>query len=120
VFEALVMLVMAVGEIPADEREPARLAQIFIVGNEAAPQHIILNRLQLYTGQVLTQADLRAAEKRLRWLTPLGIKTSVSLLKPGGSEYKDILVKVYETPVVTYLLLGLPHTLWPRLYRPQR
>ncbi len=58
---------------PPDEKPPLRVGQIFIVGNKVTPNGIILDRLPLYPGQLLTFPGLRAAERKLEWLRWLGI-----------------------------------------------
>jgi hypothetical protein len=113
---ALLLVAMGVGESPGKVEEPARVGQIFLVGNEVTPQGLILDRLQLYPGQVLTDKDLRAAQQRLGWLTPLGIVSSASALDdPAEPVFKDIRVKVTETPL-TYVLVGVPKTILARIY----
>ena len=82
------------------ERPPARVGQVFIVGNERTLDHVILRQVPEYPGQVLSYPDLRLAQKNLERL---------GIFKPGSvdvtakddpnnpdSEYKDIFVKVEE------------------------
>jgi outer membrane protein assembly complex protein YaeT len=85
-----------------EERPPARVGQVFIVGNTRTRQDIILNQVPLYPGQILTYPDLRVAERNL---TRLGIFNSpdgaehptVTVLNPeSDSEFKDIMVTVQE------------------------
>jgi hypothetical protein len=98
-------------EVPAPvEKPPARVGQIFIIGNEVTPQDVILGQLQLYSAQVLTSADLRSAERRLIWLSLLGVGASVTALDDGESEYKDIQVTVKET-ALTHLIFRVRHTI---------
>jgi len=92
---------------PPDEKPPARVGQIFIVGNEVIPQRVILARLPLYPGQLLTYPDLRAAERKLGRLRLLGIDSSVKVLDPGASEFNDILVTVQE-PAIAHRLVRIP------------
>jgi outer membrane protein assembly factor BamA len=119
----MLTLVMGAGDPSAQTvqmKKPARVGPIFIVGNDVTPFDVVLDRLQLYPGQVLTQASLRDAERRLRWLTLLGIKASVTVLadRDVPSEIKDILVTLKETQVVTYLLVGVPQAVRYRLLSP--
>jgi hypothetical protein len=79
---ALLLVALGVGEGPVQVKEPARVGQIVIIGNEVTPQVLIADRLQLYPGQVLTAPELRAAQRRLRWLTLLG--RALGLPRRGG------------------------------------
>jgi hypothetical protein len=76
------------------DKEPARVGQILIVGNERTPQDVILKDLPLYPGQVLTHADLRRAEKIL---TRKGLRATVTVLN-GEAEpaFKDVLIQIQE------------------------
>ena len=82
------------------ERPPARVGQVFIVGNERTQDHVILRQVPEYPGQILSYPDLRLAKKNLERL---------GIFKPGSvdvtaeddpnnpdSEYKNIFVKVQE------------------------
>ncbi len=94
---------------------PARVGQIFIIGNEVTPDTLILDQLPLHPGQVMSFKDLKAAERNL-YLNLQGVGLIVQVLDPDEkSQYKDILVKVQETPVLTFLLVGLPGALASRL-----
>jgi hypothetical protein len=95
---------------------PGRVGQIFVVGNDVTPQQLILDGLPLYAGHVLTRENLRAADWRLKRLTLLGVRASVSLLDDSQPKFKDILVEVHECPVVAYVLAGLPYALWPQVF----
>ena len=96
-------------EQPAATAPPPRIGQIFIVGNEFTRQDVILDAVNVYPGQVLNKADLRAAEKNLERL---------NIFKPGGveikaiddpanpeSEYKDVLITIEETPTARWRLM---------------
>jgi len=89
---------LAAGEAPVP---PTRLGQIFIEGNFVTKQHIILERMALYPGQLLSFGDIQASLKNLGWLRFLGIiDATVTVLDPEGeSPYKDIVVNVQETPL---------------------
>ena len=82
------------------ERPPARVGQVFIVGNERTQDHVILRQVPEFPGQVLSYPDLRLAQHNLERL---------GIFKPGAvdvtaeddpnnpdSEYKNIFVKVQE------------------------
>lgn len=81
--------------------EPARVGQIFVVGNGKTPMDVILRELDLYPGQVLSYSSLRSAEKKLAALKRFvvdpeaGIRPTVTVLAPGGS-FCDVLVTVKE------------------------
>lgn len=86
-----------------DERPPARVGQIFIVGNERTRQNVIMRQLPLYPGQLLTYPDLRMAERNLQRLNIFetsqdgNVKPTVEVIdKDGPNPYKDILVTVQE------------------------
>ncbi|MFO0863107.1 MAG: outer membrane protein assembly factor BamA [Gemmataceae bacterium] len=85
------------------ERPPAKVGQVFIVGNEVTQDRVIRRTLGFYPGQTLRYPELRLAENNLSRLgifkidRELGIKPSVSVIDPDGEgEYKDILVTVKE------------------------
>ncbi|MCY2947300.1 MAG: outer membrane protein assembly factor BamA [Gemmataceae bacterium] len=95
------------------ERQPARVGQILIVGNERTKQNVILRQVPLYSGQVLTYPDLRVAERNLAKLnifetSPDGnVRPTVTVLDPeGDSEFKDLLVQIQETTTGS-LLFGV-------------
>ncbi len=82
------------------ERPPAKVGQVFIVGNDRTRQNVILRQVPFFPGQVLSYPDLRVATHDLERL---------GIFKPGSvdvtaeddpnnpdSEYKNIFVKVEE------------------------
>jgi outer membrane protein assembly complex protein YaeT len=88
-----------------EEKPPARVGQIFIVGNDRTMQNVILRQLPLYPGQILTYPDLKQAERNLARLnifeaTPDGaIRPTVTVLDnplDPDNPVKDILVTVQE------------------------
>src|SRR5207245_507667 len=90
---------------PAAAKSLERVGQIFIVGNERTRQDVILRQVRLYPGQVLSEADLRAAEKKLRRLNLFECKPDGSVRptitvrdNPADpdSPYKDVLISVQE------------------------
>ncbi len=96
-----------------EERPPARVGQVFIVGNERTRQNVILRQVPLFPGQVLTYPDLRLAERNLARLNIFevsqdgGVRPTVSVLDPDSdSEFKDIMVQVQETSTGS-LLFGV-------------
>jgi hypothetical protein len=112
---------LAIGEVdPPPTDPPARCGQIFLVGNYVTPQDTILDSLPIYPGQILSFADLDAADRHLRrrlWFLGIGYKITVlENPKDPNSEFKHILVTVRETPV-TYLFVALPDAVLNRLRR---
>jgi outer membrane protein assembly complex protein YaeT len=85
-----------------EERQPARVGQIFIVGNTRTRQNVILRQVPLYPGQVLSYPDIRLAERNLARLnifeaSPDGaIRPTVTVLDNTDSPFKDILIQVQE------------------------
>ena len=86
------------------ERQPARVGQIVIVGNEVTKQNVILRQIPLYPGQILTYPDLRRGEANLSRLNIFemnqekGIRPTLEVLDPqSDNPVKDILVNVQET-----------------------
>jgi outer membrane protein assembly factor BamA len=95
------------------ERPPARVGQVFVVGNEVTRQNVILRQVPLYPGQPLTYPDLRVAERNLAKLNifevkpETGVRPTVTVLDPDtDNEFKDILVQVQETQTGS-LLFGV-------------
>jgi outer membrane protein assembly complex protein YaeT len=87
------------------ERPPARVGQIIVVGNEVTRQNVILRQVPLYPGQILTYPDLRVAEANLARLNifennpETGVRPTVTVLDPDSdSVFKDIQVSVKEMP----------------------
>ncbi|MCS6849775.1 MAG: outer membrane protein assembly factor BamA [Gemmataceae bacterium] len=87
-----------------EERPPAIVGRIFIVGNEVTKQNVILRQIPLYPGQTLTYPNLRIAERNLARLNifevnpELGIRPTVTVLDPDSDNpVKDIQVQVQET-----------------------
>jgi outer membrane protein insertion porin family len=87
------------------EMPPAKVGQIFILGNTRTKQNVILRQVPLYPGQVLTYPALKIAEKNLARLglfvddPRTGVHPVVKVLDADGkSEFKDILIEVQEKP----------------------
>ena len=79
------------------------MGQVLIVGNTRTPDTVILKAVPLFPGQVLSYADLRAAERKLARLNRFkvdaksGAGPTVSVLDRGtDEEYRDILIRVEE------------------------
>ncbi len=88
------------------ERAPAKVGQIWIIGNDVTRQNVILRQLPegLSPGQTLQYPDLRLAERNLAKLGifetngETGVRPTVEVLnRDGDEEYKDLLVRVQET-----------------------
>jgi outer membrane protein assembly complex protein YaeT len=95
------------------ERPPATVGQILVIGNDVTRQNVILRQIPLYPGQVLTYPDLRVAERNLARLNIFetnpesGVRPTVSVLnQDDDNPTKDILVNVKETQTGS-LLFGL-------------
>jgi outer membrane protein insertion porin family len=83
-----------------EERQPARVGQIMIVGNERTRQNVILRQIPLYPGQLLTYPDIELGQRNLQRLNIFANQPEppkIEVLNPeSDSVYKDILVKVQE------------------------
>lgn len=96
-----------------EEQPPARVGQIFVVGNSVTRQNVILRQVPLYPGQILPYPNLKIAENNLARLNIFevkpeeGIRPTVSVL-PGdpNDPYKDVMVNVQETQTGS-LLFGV-------------
>jgi outer membrane protein assembly complex protein YaeT len=87
------------------ERPPARVAGVTIVGNTTTRDNVILRQIPVYPGQILSYPDLRVAEKNLARLGIFEMDPSkggpphVSVLDPESeSPFKQILINVQEMP----------------------
>jgi outer membrane protein assembly complex protein YaeT len=87
------------------ERPPARVGQIRIVGNTTTKDAVVLRQVPLRPGQILSYPDIRQAEVNLARLQIFetnpekGIRPTVTIIDPDiDSEFKDILVNVQEMP----------------------
>ncbi len=86
-----------------EERPPARVGEVKIIGNDVTQEHVIRRQLEgIEPGQILQFPALRVAERNLARLnifeaTPEKHPTVEVLDREGDSEYKDVLVRVDET-----------------------
>jgi outer membrane protein assembly factor BamA len=104
---ALMVLAASGAAARADEKPPARVGQIFIVGNETTPHSIFLDRLGLFPGQLLSAPDLETANNRLAWLRLAGLRCDVRVTEDSrDSDFKDLLIRVQES-VASRLLFDL-------------
>ncbi len=94
-----------------EERPPAQVGQVVIIGNDVTQDRVIRRVLGLYPGQTLRYPELRIAERDLARLNifesnpELGIRPTVTVIDPeGNSPIKDILVQVKETHTGSLML----------------
>jgi outer membrane protein assembly complex protein YaeT len=88
------------------EKPPAKVGQIMIVGNDVTKDNVILRQLQgIYPGQTLSYPEMRQAERNLARLQIFevkpeqGIRPTVAVVDPeDATEFKDLLVTVQEQP----------------------
>jgi outer membrane protein assembly factor BamA len=87
-----------------EERPPARVGEVLIIGNEVTRDNVIRRHIPLLPGQILTYPDLRVAEANLARLNifeynpEAGIRPTVTILNPDDDNpYKTVLVNVQET-----------------------
>lgn len=105
-------------ETAAEKPVPTFLVgQIFVIGNTATPERVILDHLELYSGGRASAADLRSAERRLEKLRIFqvnrrkGIRPTVVWIidledqrdaavktRQVGPLVRDILVDIKERP----------------------
>lgn len=95
------------------ERPPARVGEIKIIGNTVTRQDVILNQLEIFPGQILSYPDLRLSERNLARLNIFegsaesGVRPTLTVLDPDSdSPVKDVMVTVQEMPTGS-LLFGL-------------
>jgi outer membrane protein assembly factor BamA len=92
---------------------PDRVNRVIIVGNEQTKDRVIRRILNLYPGQILTYPDTKIGEFELKRLNIFendpekgGPPTIRVLDNDNGSEFKDVVVQVKETPTGS-LMFGL-------------
>src|SRR5579884_965843 len=84
------------------ESPPARVGQVFIIGNERTRDNVILRQVPLFPGQILTFPDLDIAKANLMRMNIFtsgqdGPPPDVKVLdREGDSEFKDIEIDVNE------------------------
>ncbi len=84
------------------ERPPARVGQVFIIGNDRTRDNVILRQVPLFPGQILTFPDLDIAKANLSRLNIFtngqdGPAPEVKVLdREGDAEFKDIEIDVNE------------------------
>jgi beta-lactamase regulating signal transducer with metallopeptidase domain len=100
----LQVLVDTTKDVPkqTDDKQ-VRVGQIIIKGNVRTEQEVILKAVPLFPGQVLSYAELRAAERNLERLNlfevnpKTGIRPKITVVDADGdSRYKDIVIEVKE------------------------
>ncbi len=94
----------------ASQAPPPRIGQVFIVGNVRTQDVVILRRLNVYPGQVLSYVELRQAQKNLERLgifKPGSVKvTAEDDSNNPASQYKNVFVKVEETSTGSLRLMS--------------
>ena len=81
----------------SEGKPPARVGQIFIIGNKKIPDETILEQVKLYPGMLLDYTDLRIAEQNLSRLKGLKSNPKVTVIdREGAGEFKDIEITVEE------------------------
>jgi hypothetical protein len=79
-----------------ESKQPARVGQIFIIGNTRTRQSVILRQVPLFPGQVLVTSDLTTIERDLSRLKTLK-RAKITVVNPDDeSVYKDIRIEVEE------------------------
>jgi outer membrane protein assembly factor BamA len=79
-----------------------RVGQIFIVGNTETRQSVILGQLPFKPGDLVSDADLGLAERRLDLLNIFvidparDIRPTITILDADKADIKDILIEVEE------------------------
>src|SRR5262249_36210136 len=88
---------------PAEERPPARVGQIIIVGNTKTAGSVILKQLPFSPGACLNYQVVRTGERNLARLNRFvvdpakGIRPTIMVLDPDpDNPVKDIMVNVQE------------------------
>lgn len=80
-----------------DEKPPARVGQIFLLGNKKISDDVILKKVALFPGQILIYSELRLAEKKLSRLKGLKNNPSVTVIdREGDGVFKNIQITVEE------------------------
>ena len=106
-FCLIILMTPSSARLPAAAPPPAeplsRVGQIFVIGNDRTRDDVILERVPLFPGKVLTHPDIRRAERNLRRLRIFkdrdGVRPTVrALVNPNDPDsfYKDILITVVE------------------------
>jgi RNA polymerase sigma factor (sigma-70 family) len=71
--------------------KPARIGQIYVVGNTKTPTEVILKRMSLHPGQIIDYQGLQKVHENLA-----AFNAVITVLDGGDSAFKDILVQVRE------------------------
>jgi outer membrane protein insertion porin family len=85
--------------------EPARVGNIYVIGNDRTREDVIRPQLRFYPGQILSYAELRVSEKNLKRLgifennPDTGVKPTIEVLPQNDPNcpFHDILVHIQET-----------------------
>jgi hypothetical protein len=107
---AVFLASLALGAGPP--KEPPRVGQIIIIGNEETPQTVVLERLSVFPGQRLDEAALRSSQNALRktgfWKSAR-IECRPNPFMPD-SPFLDVVVTIEERPY-NWLRFGVVYEL---------
>lgn len=86
------------GALPKkDEKPPARVGQILIIGNTRTKAEVVLKAVPLFPGAVLSVADLLVAERNLARLEIFADRPKVSTINtPAPGTFVVVLIEVKE------------------------
>ena len=96
-------LVRVVYEVREKAAEPAKVGNVYIVGNDVTQDHVIRRTVGLYPGQYLRYPEVKLAENNLARLGIFevnpegGVRPTVTVIEDTDSIFKDIVVNVKET-----------------------
>jgi outer membrane protein assembly complex protein YaeT len=101
-------------EIEDTAPQPARVGNIYIIGNDRTREDVIRRQLHVYPGQILSYPDVRISEKNLERLgifannPETGEKPTIEVLPQNdpNNPFHDLLVHVQEQPTGS-LLFGI-------------
>src|SRR5262249_30321984 len=96
----------------APPKEPSRVGQIIIIGNEDTPDSVVLRYVTMYPGEVFAQDGPRRVEKNMRnsglWKS-VQLEARPSLVIPD-SPYLDVMIRLEEQPL-NWLMVALVYEL---------
>jgi outer membrane protein assembly complex protein YaeT len=96
-------------QVQGDRGEPDRVGRVIIEGNDVTQDRVILNQLDLRSGQILQYPRLKEAEARLNRLgifDPENPPTVTVEPNEFDSIYKDVRVHVNETRTGQFMIGG--------------
>jgi hypothetical protein len=81
------------GQEQADAERTARVGKIIVVGGNTKQTPVILEKMQLFPGEVLAYKALRRAETNLA-----AFQATIEVIDTDNSDYKDILIRIKKAP----------------------